>query len=565
MDEQKWLEEFASHGCEQAFQHLLDRYQNLVLSTAMRQLRNRDDAKDVFQQVFSLLATQASRLQSHVSLAGWLYRTTCNLALKQLRREGRRWQREKEASQIMGMANNDTPEWNSVAPHLESAMMRLSEKDRLCLLLRYFQGIPLREVGKTLALSEDAARMRAHRALEKLRISLKRDGIMVAAVHLANLLAGNAVQAAPLEIAAAIRQMTFCQPRAKRLAKTNWSGLTGHRPLMWYSGGMLVLGLLLLVVGLGLYNRHQTKLVVADHGILNSVSNNSKQADPKGTRFKSGVASPQPTASEHSGDEEPLITMQMSPGSIPGLLNFYRELTRRKLILETPALSGSINLVIDQPGLKRIDAIKLLEDALRAQCNLLLIHLDNERSFVVRADPEWERIADTYTATSQTGMQDGQYRGKSIHAWVELTVSSPPQNKEASLMVMALGAAAEPLLIDGLDKSLEVSERAQMPPKAAWDWDARQANYAFWLGRVEPLSQGSLLALCRALTNRAPINQTAADSLLRIMQRNKERLPEFKAMLPQLRALAATTPSVSLLIRYLEDNGRPRAMGFPEF
>ena len=59
--------------------------------------------------------------------------------------------------------------WPHIAPLLDDAMAGLSENDRHAIVLRYFDGKSMKEVGAALGGSEDAAKMRVNRAVEKLR------------------------------------------------------------------------------------------------------------------------------------------------------------------------------------------------------------------------------------------------------------------------------------------------------------------------------------------------------------------------------------------------------------
>jgi hypothetical protein len=98
-------------------------------------------------------------------------------------------------------ANTD---WSQLRPVLDSAMDRLSERDREAVLLRYFQSRPFAEIGVMVGLSEDAARKRVERALEKLRELLRPHGIASTSTALAALLAGQTVSAAPASLAATV-------------------------------------------------------------------------------------------------------------------------------------------------------------------------------------------------------------------------------------------------------------------------------------------------------------------------------------------------------------------------
>ena len=84
-----------------------------------------------------------------------------------------------------------------VAALLDEAIQRLRGKDRDAIVLRYFERRDLHGVGTALGVSEEAARKRVSRALERLRVFFNRRGLNFSASTLAALLATHAVTAAP--------------------------------------------------------------------------------------------------------------------------------------------------------------------------------------------------------------------------------------------------------------------------------------------------------------------------------------------------------------------------------
>jgi Sigma-70 region 2 len=95
---QQLLAEYRAHGSEAAFQELVNRYTDLVYSTALRLVGgDTHRAEDVAQTVFVDLARQARKLSAQTMLGGWLYRDTCFAAAKAMRGERRRQAREQEA------------------------------------------------------------------------------------------------------------------------------------------------------------------------------------------------------------------------------------------------------------------------------------------------------------------------------------------------------------------------------------------------------------------------------------------------------------------------------------
>ncbi|MGA3143934.1 MAG: sigma-70 family RNA polymerase sigma factor [Verrucomicrobiota bacterium] len=206
-DDAELLSRYAADQSEDAFAELTRRHVDLVHSAALR-LMNGDlhAAQDVTQQVFTEVARQAKRLSRHPALVGWLYTTTRQMALRMNRTEQRRQAREQEANMMNQLLHDDTSpaDWNRLGPVIEDAMHELDDEDRHAVLLRYFQNKTLNEVGTALNLTENAARMRVDRALDKLRGKLARHGITTTAAALAAVMAANAVQAAPAGLSATI-------------------------------------------------------------------------------------------------------------------------------------------------------------------------------------------------------------------------------------------------------------------------------------------------------------------------------------------------------------------------
>jgi len=213
------LRRYAQDSSEGAFGELVARHINLVYSTALRVLNGDEHrACDVAQSVFTDLARKASRLTNQrdkgthgegttsLAIAGWLYTSTRFAAAKVVRAEQIRRQHEQKAHAMNQLLQGDSvePDWAQLRPVLDDAMGVLDEADRGALLLRFFEGNDLRTVGTALGLSEDAARMRISRALEKLRELLAKRGVTTTAGALSLTLAAHVVEAAPVGLVATI-------------------------------------------------------------------------------------------------------------------------------------------------------------------------------------------------------------------------------------------------------------------------------------------------------------------------------------------------------------------------
>jgi len=203
-DDMALVREYAATRSESAFAQLVTRHLDLVHSAALRRVGDPHLADEIAQTVFIILARKAGSLGPETVLSGWLYHTTRFTATDALRSHRRRQQREQEAYMQSTLNEPAAPVWQQIAPLLESAMDALGECERNAVLLRYFENKTLTEVGNALGMSEDAARMRVNRALEKLRGVFAKRGVTLTTTLIAGAVSANAIQAAPAGLALTI-------------------------------------------------------------------------------------------------------------------------------------------------------------------------------------------------------------------------------------------------------------------------------------------------------------------------------------------------------------------------
>jgi RNA polymerase sigma factor (sigma-70 family) len=201
LDDISLLREYVNHESEDAFAALVARHVNKVYSIALRHARNPHNAEEITQAVFVILARKARRLGGQVILSGWLCRTAQLTAVTFVRSETRRARREQEAYMRNSLVETDSDVWPQIEPLLDAAMAGLSEADHHALVLRFFDGKSMKEVGAAVGASEDAAKMRVNRAVEKLRLFFFRRGIVVSVSILTAAISANSVQSAPATLA----------------------------------------------------------------------------------------------------------------------------------------------------------------------------------------------------------------------------------------------------------------------------------------------------------------------------------------------------------------------------
>ncbi len=266
------LRQFTQHNSQEAFAALTARYLSLVYSTCRRELGDADLAEDVTQAVFLILARKAPSLRREVVLSGWLFQTARFAARNARTQETRRKAYEQKAADTLREQQMETEDaWTDIEPLLNQSLAGLRDAERECVLLRFFQGMSFAEAGAALGLSEDAARKRVTRSLEKMRQFFVKNGVIVPSAALTVLLTTHAAKAAPIGLAPAIAKST-----AGVLAgHTATAALTGSHAYQLSEGVMKAMKIVQVkiavgittsaVIGFGFYAASRAMTVAAPH------------------------------------------------------------------------------------------------------------------------------------------------------------------------------------------------------------------------------------------------------------------------------------------------------------
>ena len=176
------VEEF-TNGNTLAFEELISRYEEKAYNLANRFTRNREDAEEVLQDVFTTVYRKIGSFEGKSSFSSWLYRVTVNAALMKLRkrRQNRSVLIEDVISEVDTSVLLKTPERSNtdekvflleMRSALHKAIQELPEEYRSVFILRDIDGLTSREVSKLLDVSVPAVKSRLHRSRLMLRRSL---------------------------------------------------------------------------------------------------------------------------------------------------------------------------------------------------------------------------------------------------------------------------------------------------------------------------------------------------------------------------------------------------------
>ena len=164
-------------GRTDALGELYDRYASVALGTALRVVKDREEAEDVVHDAFVAVWRKIDRFDpQRGSLRSWLMTVVRNRAIDRIR--GRRPQMDLDvADERSLLRTGPNPTWEAAlerasAGQVQAAMEALPDEQRRAVDLVYFQGYTYREVADLTGVPPGTATGRLRLALTKLRSAL---------------------------------------------------------------------------------------------------------------------------------------------------------------------------------------------------------------------------------------------------------------------------------------------------------------------------------------------------------------------------------------------------------
>jgi RNA polymerase sigma-70 factor (ECF subfamily) len=161
-------------GSSVAFERLMSRYQRLVYRVAYGFTGERESAMDVTQNTFLKVHTRLSTWRWGGSFRSWITRIAANEAISWNRARRRRPTAELHEDLLFDPqpAPEERVSELETRERLARALDALNPKQRLAVVLRYFQGMGQAEIAETLDCSEGTARTTVFRGLRRMRAFL---------------------------------------------------------------------------------------------------------------------------------------------------------------------------------------------------------------------------------------------------------------------------------------------------------------------------------------------------------------------------------------------------------
>jgi RNA polymerase sigma-70 factor (ECF subfamily) len=182
-NEERTLIESAQAGDMRAFDRLVRRYDRQVMQLAASLLNNRQDAEDVFQDVFVRVYKSLPRFRFESQFSTWLYRVVVNQCINYRRSRGRQPRSNyqpanSEEDWLLSVPDdgldpesrvlNSEIEWQ-----IQEALRSLPAKQRAVFVLRHYHGHKLGEIAEILHCAEGTVKNYLFRATRRLQKQLR--------------------------------------------------------------------------------------------------------------------------------------------------------------------------------------------------------------------------------------------------------------------------------------------------------------------------------------------------------------------------------------------------------
>lgn len=180
LDKEKFIE-LVEQDVNRAFNMLVNNYASMVFNVCLNLIRNREDAEDVTQEVFTSVYLSMNSYEGKSKLSTWIYSISLNKSKEFLRsktrkkRSGIMTQLEKDESHFLPEAIIETAHPGVLLENKErteilfAAVDQLAENQRLAYTMHKIEGLSYDEIGTIMDLSKSSVESLMFRAKNRLK------------------------------------------------------------------------------------------------------------------------------------------------------------------------------------------------------------------------------------------------------------------------------------------------------------------------------------------------------------------------------------------------------------
>ena len=161
-------------GDVNAYSLIVKKYQKPIYNLMLRTVGSEDRAADLAQETFIRAYEKLDFFRPGNKFFSWLYAIGMNLARDSIRKNNKIFFRmDDEKNPVLNrdivQENTDPYETQIEITHLQFALNKLPLKEKEAIILKYHEGLTMKDIAAALEISVSGVKMRIHRGLKKLR------------------------------------------------------------------------------------------------------------------------------------------------------------------------------------------------------------------------------------------------------------------------------------------------------------------------------------------------------------------------------------------------------------
>ena len=159
----------AQKGDNNAFYEIINDKKDMLYKTAFTYLKNKEDALDVFHDTIYKAYISIDKLKEPQFFNTWIMRILINSSLDLLKKNKKK--HVIYQSEIMHLEDNNLDKEREIDLH--NALDRLEDKYKAIVILKYFQGMTIKEISEVLECPIGTVKTNLYKALRQLKVQIE--------------------------------------------------------------------------------------------------------------------------------------------------------------------------------------------------------------------------------------------------------------------------------------------------------------------------------------------------------------------------------------------------------
>lgn len=154
----------SQQGQQEAFELLVELWQEPLMKFALRYLEQESEALDAVQETWISVIKKLKKLKDPSLFVSWIFRSLTNKCIDRIRQkqfQEKLIQDSNQDSETLNISNDNEK--------LEQAIKKLSDEHKTLIVLRFGQGLQVGEIAAILNIAEGTVKSGLHRAITRLR------------------------------------------------------------------------------------------------------------------------------------------------------------------------------------------------------------------------------------------------------------------------------------------------------------------------------------------------------------------------------------------------------------